>query len=142
MVKKLIFLILFSLSLFAFDKSVSNGQIMGTAKCPICNMDIRQYYKTSYAVVYKDGSKKHFCSMSCLKKVLGSKNIKTIYVADAKKGKMIEAKSAIYVIGSKIPATMGAKKSKFAFSSKVDAVAFQKKYGGIIGNFAQAKNSN
>ncbi len=136
MVKKLLLLLAFSVALFGFSKSVSNGEIMGTAKCPVCNMDIHKYYKTSHAVKHKDGKKEHFCSMVCLKK--GKKAGDEVYVANAKTGKMIKAKSAVYVIGSDVPSTMGAKKSKIAFSSKGDAKAFQKKHGGVIGTYADA----
>ncbi len=125
-----------SLMLFAFDKGVSNGQIMGTSNCPSCNMNIKKFYKTSHAVKHKDGKKEHFCSMVCLKKE--KKSGDTVYVANASTGKMIKAKSATYVIGSDVPSTMGAKKSKIAFGSKSAAKAFQKKHGGVIGDFNKA----
>ena len=136
MVKKILLMLALSLALFGFDKSVANGEIMGTSKCPVCNMDIHKFYKTSHGVKHKDGTKEHFCSMVCLKK--GKKAGDTMYVANAKTGKMIKAKSAVYVIGSDVPATMGAKKSKIAFATKSDAQAFQKKHGGAIGTFEDA----
>jgi nitrous oxide reductase accessory protein NosL len=136
MVKTLLLLISLSLAIFAFDKSVSNGEIMGTSTCPVCNMKIKKYYKTSHAVKHKNGKKEHFCSMTCLKK--GKKSGDTIYVANGATGKMIKASSAIYVIGSDVPGTMGAKKSKVAFSSKSAAKEFQKKHGGVIGNYTKA----
>ena len=136
MVKKILLLLALSLSLFGFDKGVSNGEIMGTSKCPICSMSIKKFYKTSHAVKHKDGKKEHFCSMVCLKK--GKKAGDTVYVANAKTGKMIKAKNAVYVIGSDVPSTMGAAKSKIAFGSKSDAKAFQKKHGGVIGTYADA----
>ncbi len=141
MLKKVILLLTLTLTLFAFNKAVPNGQIMGTSKCPICHMDIHKFYKTSHAIVYKDGTKKHFCSIVCLKKGMKQGDVKTIYVANASTGKMIKAKSATYVIGSDVPATMGASKSKIAFGSKSDAQAFQKKHGGVIGNFDMALKS-
>jgi len=140
MYKKIMLILALSLGLFGFDKSVSNGEIFGTADCPVCGMHIKKFYKTSHAIVYKDGTKKHFCSMVCLKKAMKGADIKDIYVADASSGKMINVKSATYVIGSDVPSTMGAKKSKIAFSSKADALAFQKKHGGEIGDFNKALN--
>ena len=125
-----------SLMLFAFDKSMPNGEIMGTSKCPSCNMSIKKYYKTSHALKHKDGTKEHFCSMGCLKKKKQSGD--TIYVANSSTGKMIKAKNATYVIGSDVPSTMGAKKSKIAFGTKSAAKAFQKKHGGVIGSFNTA----
>jgi nitrous oxide reductase accessory protein NosL len=35
---------------------------------------------------------------------------------------------------------MGAKKSRLAFGSKSDAIAFQKEHGGTVGNFTDALN--
>ncbi len=136
MVKKIILMLSLSLMLFAFDKSMPNGEIMGTAKCPSCNMSIKKYYKTSHAVKHKDGTKEHFCSMACLKKKKKSGDV--VYVANSSTGKMIKAKNATYVIGSDVPSTMGAKKSKIAFGSKSAAKAFQKKHGGEIGDYNKA----
>ncbi len=142
MFKKLILLVSLSLALFAFDKNLPDGKIMGTASCPVCSMHIKKFYKTSHAVVYNDGKKEHFCSITCLAKTMKNrKDIKTIYVADASNGKLINAKSAIYVIGSKVPSTMGGS-SRLAFASQSSADTFQKKYGGKIGNFSMALEAN
>jgi len=138
MFKKLIILITLTLALFSFDKNVPNGKIMGTSSCPVCSMHIKKFYKTSHAVVYTNGKKEHFCSMACLAQTIKKrKDIKTIYVVDASTNKLINAKKAIYVIGSKVPSTMG-NSSRLAFASKSSAVEFQKKYGGKITNFSTA----
>jgi len=141
MLKKLIILISLTLALFSFDKNVPNGKIMGTSSCPVCGMHIKKFYKTSHAVVYTNGKKEHFCSITCLAKNMKKrKDIKTIYVVDALTNKLINAKKAIYVIGSKVPSTMG-NSSRLAFASKSNAMAFQKKYGGKISNFSTALKS-
>ena len=140
MYKKSILFLSLTLALFSFDKNVPNGKIMGTSSCPICNMYIKKFYKTSHAVVYNNGKKEHFCSITCLvKEMKKRKDIKMIYAVDASTNKLINAKKAIYVIGSKISSTMG-KTSRFAFASKSSAKAFQKRYGGKIGNFSEALN--
>jgi nitrous oxide reductase accessory protein NosL len=137
MFKKLALFMVLNLALFAFDKSVPNGIIMGTSSCPICNMNIKKFYKTSHAVVYNSGKKEHFCSMRCLAKTMKKrKDIKIIFVADASTGKLIKAKNAVYIVGSNIPNTMGA--NQVAFVSKASAKAFQKKYGGKIVSFNTA----
>ncbi len=138
MFKKLILLLSLTLALFSFDKNVPNGKVMGTSSCPTCNMNIKKFYKTSHAVVYNNGKKEHFCSITCLAKNMKKrKDIKTIYVVDASTNKLINVKNAIYVIGSKVPSTMGST-SRLAFASKSSAKAFKKKYGGKIGNFDTA----
>jgi len=139
MLKKLFLILTLTTALFSFDKNVPNGEIMGTSSCPVCNMKIKKFYKTSHALVYKDKKKEHFCSMTCLKKTIKKrKDIKKIYAVDAKSNKLINAKTATYVIGSDVPSTMGGK-SKVAFASKSTAKKFQKKHGGKIANFTKAK---
>ena len=139
MLKKLFLILTLTTAIFSFDKNVPNGKIMGTSSCPICNMKIKKFYKTSHAVVYKDKKKEHFCSMHCLKeKMKKRKDIKKIYAVDAKSNKLIDAKTATYVIGSDVPSTMG-NKSRVAFSSKEEAKKFQKRHGGKVATFSTAK---
>ncbi|MCK4442875.1 MAG: nitrous oxide reductase accessory protein NosL [Sulfurovaceae bacterium] len=137
MFKKLVLFTTLTLALFAFDKSVPNGKIYGTSSCPICGMHIKKFYKTSHAVTYNDGKKEHFCSMSYLAKTMKKrKDIKAIFAVDASTNKLINAKTAIYVVGSDIPNTMGS--NQVAFASKSSAKAFHKKHGGKIVSFNTA----
>ncbi len=107
----------------------------GKAKkwCHICGMNLKMFWKTSHAVLLKDGSTRQYCSIRCLAADYPNikDKIKEIMVVDAKTQKLINAKNAYYVVGSKIPGTMS-KVSKFAFADKKDALEFQKKYGGEI----------
>ena len=138
MLKKLVLTLTLTTVLFSFNKNVPSGTIMGTESCPVCNMKVKKFYKTSHAVKYKNNQKEHFCSMHCISKTLKKrKDIKSIYVVDANSNKLINAKTATYVIGSSIPSTMGGK-SKIAFSSKSAAKVFQKKHGGTIGSYTEA----
>ncbi len=107
----------------------------GEAKkwCAVCGMNLKMFWKTSHAVLLKDGSTKQYCSLRCLAADYPNikDKIKEIMAVDAKTQKLINAKDAYYVVGSKIPGTMS-KVSKFAFANKKDALEFQKKYGGEI----------
>jgi nitrous oxide reductase accessory protein NosL len=107
--------------------------------CAVCGMNLKMFYKTSHAVVLKDGTKKQYCSIRCL--VADWPNIKEkvekILVVDAKTGEMIDAKTAHYVVGSKVKGTMSMT-SKIAFAKLEDAKAFRKKYGGKISDFDTA----
>jgi len=97
------------------------------------------FYKTSHAVILKDGKKKQYCSIRCLVAdwpILKDK-IKKILVVDAKRGELINAKSAYYVVGSKVKGTMSMV-SKIAFAKEGDAKAFQKEFGGKIVDFDTA----
>lgn len=60
-----------------------------------------------------------------------------IKVVDAKTEKLIDAKKAFYVIGSKAKGTMSMV-SKLAFENKADANNFIKEYGGKLSTFQEA----
>jgi nitrous oxide reductase accessory protein NosL len=109
----------------------------GKAKlyCPNCGMNLVKFYKTSHALK----SHKHtnqYCSLHCLVDANQDTDLINAKVVDAKTLKFINAHDAFYVLGSKKPGTMSMN-SKYAFSSKDDALAFQKANGGKIMNFHQ-----
>lgn len=149
--KKLLILVItvvfLSIAVYAesdFEKQATgNPELIqkGTKKewCPVCGMNIKMYYKTSHAVVLKNGSTRQYCSIRCLADDFAniSGQIKEILVTDAKTEKLINAAKAFYVIGSDVDGTMSAV-SKIAFGSKIDAVEFQKEHGGNIADFKAA----
>jgi len=107
--------------------------------CAVCGMNLKMFYKTSHAVVLKDGTKKQYCSIRCLAadwKSISDK-IDKILVVDADTEKLIDATKAYYVVGSKVKGTMSMT-SKIAFGSLEEAKAFQKAYGGEIVDFKTA----
>ncbi|WP_456323989.1 nitrous oxide reductase accessory protein NosL [Hydrogenimonas sp.] len=107
--------------------------------CAVCGMNLKMFYKTSHAVELDDGSKKQYCSIRCLAADWPNikEHVKKILVVDAKSGKLVDAKSAYYVVGSKVKGTMS-RVSKIAFATIEDAKEFQKRYGGKIVNFDTA----
>ena len=108
--------------------------------CVQCGMNLTKFYKNDHALIYKDGTKKQFCSLHCLVEELknsDSSKIDKIKVVDADSLKFIDTKDAWYVIGSKIKGTM-TKNSKYAFSSKEKAQEFAKANGGEIKNYQEA----
>lgn len=116
------------------------------AYCPMCGMNINHNYKTSHGVYLKDGTAKQYCSIRCLAAdfPLIESHISKIVVTDAKSEKLIDAKNAFYVVGSKVPGTMSMV-SKLAFEKEVDAKAFATENGGEVSTFdvafAKAKAS-
>jgi len=104
------------------------------AWCPVCGMNLKRFYKTSYA--YHD---QQFCSLRCLAVDMQDNNmsLEDIKVVDAKTEKLIPATTAWYVVGSKIKGTM-TKVSKLAFATKTNAEAFVKIYGGKVVDFKKA----
>lgn len=103
--------------------------------CPVCGMSLKMFYKTSHGIENKDGKKSHFCSIRCLVNKF-DKNSK-ISVVDVKTEKIIDAKKAHYVVGSKVQGTM-AMVSKLAFEKEQDAKEFKATYGGEIVDFKKA----
>ncbi len=153
MIKKLLIFAIFVGSLFGADamfQSVesSNATVLQNGKskeyCPNCGMHIPKYYKTSHAVKFKDGTHRQFCSIHCLvdESEMGflrdkKEKISQVLVADVNTLKMIDAKKAFYVVGSKIPGTMTTN-SKYAFGTKDGAENFSKTNGGKIMSFDEA----
>jgi len=109
------------------------------AYCPVCGMSLKMFYKTSHGVILKDGTMKQYCSMRCLAADWPSieSHVKKIVVTDVKSEKLIDVKSAFYVVGSKVPGTMSMV-SKLAFSNEADAKTFAAENGGDVMGFDAA----
>lgn len=107
--------------------------------CPVCGMNLKMFYKTSHVASSKDGKPLQYCSLRCfvLDHQNGETDISNAKVVNAKTEKLIPTKNAVYVVGSKAPATMS-KVSKYAFSEKSSADEFIKNMGGKITNFDNA----
>ena len=106
--------------------------------CPICGMNLKMFYKTSHASKLEDNTTRQYCSVRCLVVDMKEHNISIndIQVVDVTSQKLIDAKSAFYVLGSKIKGTMS-KVSKLAFSTEAEAINFTKEYGGKVVNFTK-----
>jgi len=136
-----ILLLLFSLNAVAFQKSAEKSPEFlqkGPEKawCPVCGMSIKGFYKTSHATKLKDGSYRQYCSIRCLINDPKTANqmLSLVLVVDADTEKLIDARKAYYVIGSKVPGTM-TKVSKLAFENKESAEKFISKMGGKLASF-------
>ncbi len=145
--KKIVFamvLVVCSLCAGEFTKMASGEPVLiqqgeEKAYCPICGMSLKQYYKTSHGAILNDGTAKQYCSIRCLASDGGviESRVEKIVVIDAKSEKLIDAKKAFYVVGSKVPGTMSMV-SKVAFEHEDDAKAFVKEEGGEITTFDKA----
>ncbi len=148
MIKKFMSIVLLSIVMLStvnaeyFSKKATVEPVLvqeGKSKhwCPICGMKIKNFYKTSYVSKLKmNNAPRQYCSIRCL--VVDMKEYKidldTVQVVDAKTQKYILAKSAYYIVKSKIMGTM-TKVSKLAFAKKTDALDFMKKYKGKLVTF-------
>jgi copper chaperone NosL len=107
--------------------------------CNVCGMHLTKFYKTNHTTEFKNGHKEQYCSLHCqtqIEEEHGDK-IKNIQVVDTNSLKFIDAKNAFYVVGSSKPGTMTLV-SKYAFSTKEEALTFQKEFGGEIHTFAES----
>ena len=107
-------------------------------KCPVCGMFVYRYPDWVGQIIFKDGSTAFFDGAKDLfkyyfnlnkynpKKVV--KDIATIYVTEYYDMKIIDAKTAFFVIGSDIYGPMG--RELIPFVSKADAEEFKKDHKG------------
>jgi len=114
--------------------------------CPVCGMSLKMFYKSSHAAQHSDGKDRQFCSIRCLVVDMQDHDIdlKTVKVVDITSQKLIDARSAHYVLGSIVVGTMS-KTSKLAFADKQSALDFAERMGGKVVDFntvlAAAKQS-
>jgi nitrous oxide reductase accessory protein NosL len=110
--------------------------------CPVCGMNLKMFYKTSHALKLHGGQNRQYCSLRCmLEDYEGiSTLVQAILVVDNTSEKLIDARKAFYVVGSKAPGTMSST-SKYAFAKKEDALKFQAEMGGEIMDFSHAAQS-
>lgn len=103
--------------------------------CPICGMTLHNFYKTNFASI-ANGKESQYCSLICLveDEIINNKTMKNIRVVDNMTLKLIDAKKAIYIVGSDKPATMSTI-SIYGFGTLDGAKNFAKKYGGEIKDF-------
>ena len=107
-------------------------------KCPVCGMFVYKYPDWVGQIVFKDGSAAFFDGAKDLfkyyynlKKYNPEKTIKdiaAIYVTEYYDMKIIDAKTAFFVIGSDVYGPMG--KELIPFVSKADAEEFKKDHKG------------
>jgi nitrous oxide reductase accessory protein NosL len=107
-------------------------------KCPVCGMFVYKYPDWVGQIVFKDestaffdGAKDLFKYYYNLKKYnpeKTTKDIAAIYVTEYYDMKIIDAKTAFFVIGSDVYGPMG--KELIPFISRADAEAFKKDHKG------------
>ena len=114
--------------------------------CSLDGMTLKDYPGPKAQIHYKEGAPEYFCDlMELFGSLLAPEQKRPIagaFVQDMGKtawehpeGNWIDAKTAIYVVGSKKPGSMGP--TFGAFSNMQDAEAFTKKEGGKIVRFEQ-----
>jgi copper chaperone NosL len=108
-------------------------------ECTVCGMYLDLYEKTRLVIFFNDDTTKTTCSLACAAKIIrqNRSRVKNVEVADFVSGKLLDANKAYFLEGSDIPGVM-TYTSRLAFSSKAQALTFQKKHGGKIITYDQA----
>jgi nitrous oxide reductase accessory protein NosL len=115
-------------------------RVEAPAECKQCGMDRTKFSHSRMLATYSDGSSVGTCSINCsvldIKESKG-KEVKSIQVADYNTRKLIDAKTATWVIGGSKRGVM-TPVAKWAFADKKDADAFIKQNGGKPATFDEA----
>lgn len=133
----LVFLVLVLSTAFAQEKA---ADIVKHPACPLCGMNREMFAHSRVYIEYADSSSDGFCSIHCaaVRLAAGSDKIPAaIQVGDYTTRKLIDAASAVWVIGGSKSGVMSAR-AKWAFTDQAAASAFIKMNGGELGTFETA----
>jgi copper chaperone NosL len=130
----------FLLFMFSCVTALAHDQIEAPKSCQQCGMDRTMFAQSRMLVVYSDGESAGTCSLHCAATELKAnpgKKVKSLLVADFKTRLLIDARSAVWVIGGQKSGVM-TELPKWAFAGKQDAADFVKVNGGKLADFAEA----
>jgi nitrous oxide reductase accessory protein NosL len=117
---------------------LASEKVEAPGSCKQCGMDRVKLAHSRMVVTYADGST-GTCSINCVVTDIKEtkKEVKSFQVGDYTTKKLIDAKTATWVIGGSKKGVMTAV-AKWAFAEKKDADAFIKKNGGTLATFDDA----
>ncbi|HEX9022451.1 MAG TPA: nitrous oxide reductase accessory protein NosL [Geobacteraceae bacterium] len=130
------------LALLSGTAALAADRVEPPKSCKQCGMDRVAFAHGRMLILYADGTSAATCSLNCAAvemKANKGKRVKSLKVADYTTKKLVEAESAIWVMGGSKPGIM-TEMPKWAFAKKNDAVKFIKEYGGRITDFNEALN--
>lgn len=132
--KRLWIALLFVLSLCTI--SMAAEKVEAPDSCKHCGMDRTKFAHSRMVVTYTDGSSTGTCSINCVVTELkgSKKEVQSFQVGEYNTKKLIDAKTATWVIGGSKKGVM-TKVAKWAFAEKKDAEAFIKANGGKLAAF-------
>jgi len=120
--------------------SFATDQVESPPACQKCGMNRTSFAQSRMLIDYADGTSVGTCSLHCAAIAMGEshgRQITSITVADFNTKKLIDAKTAVWVIGGKKQGVM-TKVAKWAFASKGDAEDFVKENGGKVATYQEA----
>jgi nitrous oxide reductase accessory protein NosL len=142
---KTVIKIAFMLVIFPFTlmpDEVSAEEAHKRESCRVCGMYIDQYQKSAAELILKDGTMEHTCGAACMLREVedagGLSSFKSVKVHDWVSGKLVDAETATYVLGSNVIPDMVP--NYIAFAKREEAEAFVAKEGGEVIDFNIAYN--
>lgn len=108
--------------------------------CAYCGMDRKAYGYSRMLLRYADGTETGVCSLHCAVMDLAANDAKraaTILVADRTTRELIDALTALWVVGGAKRGVM-TERPKWAFGARKDADLFIANYGGSVVSWEQA----
>lgn len=112
-------------------------KIEAPAQCKVCGMDRTVFAQSRMVVTYTDGSSSGTCSLNCVVADMQQakhKKVKSFQIADYRTKKLVDAKTATWVMGGKKQGVM-TQVAKWAFADTKGAHAFIKSNGGELATF-------
>jgi nitrous oxide reductase accessory protein NosL len=139
-VKKVLIFSLMVFVLAGFSIVFAEDDIAKHPACPFCGMDRAKFAHSRVYIEYDDESTAGFCSIHCAAIDMAvniDKAPNTIQVGDYKTQKLIDAESAVWVIGGDKMGVMS-KRAKWAFENKKNAEDFINTHGGELASLEEA----
>ena len=127
-------LLCFTATAWAAD-SVENHKL-----CDNCGMDLTVFANSRMLLQFDDGTSAAVCSIHCaVEEIIHNccKQVVSLMVADYTTAKLINAKSAFWVIGGNVDGVM-TDQAKWAFATEEDARKFVKEHGGKAATLEEA----
>ncbi|MBI5250176.1 MAG: nitrous oxide reductase accessory protein NosL [Desulfomonile tiedjei] len=124
------------------QKRIKDGKIVEPVdnkdECPVCHMYPARYPKNRCQLIDAQKAVYHFCSTQCLfaflndPKPFANKDVKPtmIWVADYPSESWISAKTAYYLVGSRVQGPMG--HEALAFDKNAEALSLSRQEGGNV----------
>ncbi|MFA7403657.1 MAG: nitrous oxide reductase accessory protein NosL [Pelobacteraceae bacterium] len=137
----ILFLMLFLLLTATFAGATDS--VEAPKNCTQCGMDRSMFAQSRMLVVYADRTAVGVCSLHCAAAELHNnkeKLVSALMVADFATKKLIDARSAVWVVGGRKSGVMTAR-AKWAFDSAEEARRFMAENGGTVNSFDQAMSA-
>lgn len=129
--------------LFACAASAAADPVEDPKACKQCGMDRDAYARSRMVVLYGDGTAAGVCSLHCAVAEMRQnreKHVVSLKVADYSTHELIDARTAVWVIGGRSAGVMTSE-AKWAFAREKDAREFIKENGGKITGFDEVKKA-